>query len=417
MDEQASSAITVEAVARSAYGQLLACLAARSGDVAGAEDALSEAFLAALKQWPQEGVPDNPQAWILRTAQRRQIDLHRRQKTREQAEEDLAYAMTLAESTAPDHAFPDERLKLLFVCAHPAIDPAARSPLSLQTVLGLEADRIASAFLVSPAAMSQRLVRAKTKIRAARIPFEVPDESQWPERFEDVLDTVYAAFTTGWDDAFNEEAAAHGLATEAIWLGRLLVRLVPNSPEALGLLALMLHCEARREARRSADGAFVPLPEQDTAQWSRPHMAEAELLIRQAAAHGQLGRYQMEAAIQSVHAQRAVTGQIEWKVIAMLYEVLIQKTPAIGARIGRALALGEVDGPHAGLAALDTIDAVRVADHQPYWAARAHLIRQSGSGSSPEAARPAYQRAIGLTEDPAVRLFLTRQMDGGGGMT
>ncbi len=400
----ASSAEAVDEVARTAYGQLLAYLAARYGDVASAEDALGDAFLAALRQWPVDGIPDNPRAWILRAAQRKQVDAHRRKRTRELAAAELERAALEAEQAEDEQTFPDERLKLLFVCAHPAIDPAARAPLSLQTVLGIQADRIASAFLVSPAAMSQRLVRAKAKIRDARIPFYVPSENEWPERFESVLDSLYAAFTTGWDDAAN---SGGGLAMESIWLGRLLVHLLPDSPEALGLLALMLHSYARQPARRSSEGAFVPLPQQDVRLWSAPLMAEAESLIRRAAKHQQLGRYQLEAAIQSVHAQRAVTGNIEWGVIAMLYEVLIQKTPAVGARVGHALAQAELHGPSTGLKLLDALPAGMVRDHQPYWATRAHLLARLGSH---DAAVIAYKRALGLTEDPAVRTFLSQRL-------
>ncbi|TDU80706.1 RNA polymerase sigma-70 factor (ECF subfamily) [Prosthecobacter fusiformis] len=402
-----SSAEAVDEVARTAYGQLLAYLASRYGDVASAEDALGDAFLAALRQWPADGIPDNPRAWILRAAQRKQVDAYRRKRTREMAAEELERAALEAEQAADDLTFPDERLKLLFVCAHPAIDPAARAPLSLQTVLGIQADRIASAFLVSPAAMSQRLVRAKAKIRDARIPFYVPGENEWPERFESVLDSLYAAFTTGWDEAAGSGGPGGGLAMESIWLGRLLVHLLPDSPEALGLLALMLHSHARHPARRSNEGAFVPLPEQDVRRWSAPLIAEAEALIRRAAQHQQLGRYQIEAAIQSVHAQRAVTGKIEWGVIAMLYDALIQKTPAIGARIGRALAQSELHGPSTGLQLLDVLPASMVRDHQPYWATRAHLLTRLGSR---DAAAIAYKRALGLTEDPAVRTFLSQRL-------
>lgn len=403
-----AAAETVVAVARSSYAQLLAYVAARAdGDVAQAEDALSDAFLAALRQWPDEGVPAKPEAWLLHTARRRLLDAWRRGETRLRAQDELVAALTAAQTVAETgHDFPDDRLKLLFVCAHPAIDSACRAPLSLQVVLGLEAERIASAFLVSPAAMSQRLVRAKAKIRAARIPFQIPSSAEWPERLEFVLDAVYVAFNAGWDTTCDPAAGGRELAEEAIALGRLLVALCPGEPEPLGLLALMLHCHARREARRSPDGAFVPLGEQETTRWQQPLIAEAEGLIRQAAGLGRPGRYQWEAAIQSVHAARAVTGRTEWRAVAGLYEALLRFTPALGARIGHAVALGEAAGPTEGLRALDALDPEMVRSHQPYWVARAHLLERSGRHAE---AHAALQRAIGLTDDPAVRRFLLRR--------
>jgi len=400
----------VEQAARDSYGRLLTFLAARSGDVAGAEDALGEAFLAALQQWSEDAIPTNPEAWLLAAARRRWIDSVRRDQTRERFAPQLQHAMDSAfEATESPDGIPDERLKLLFVCAHPAIDPAARTPLTLQTVLGLSADRIASMFLSSPIAMGQRLVRAKAKIREAGIPFRVPPPEEWLERMAFVLDAVYAAYTAGWETAPEAGIGPPGLAGEAIWLARVLVRLIPDEPEALGLLALMLHGEARRSARLDRTESYVPLPEQDPARWRADLIAEAEATLFAAAALKRLGRFQVEAAIQSVHAQRALSGRIEWEAIALLYDSLVRLTPALGARIGRAIAVCHARGPVAGLAVINELPVERLRDHQPYWAAKAYLLSRVGQM---DASREAYTRALGLTEDSAVRKFLRRQMDG-----
>jgi RNA polymerase sigma-70 factor (ECF subfamily) len=278
----------------------------------------------------------------------------------------------------------------------------------LQAVLGLDAARIASAFLVAPAAMGQRLVRAKAKIRDAGIPFEVPGPDQLPTRLSPVLEAIYAAYGTGWDDAAGVDPRRRGLSGEAIWLARILVRSLPAEAEARGLLALLLHCEARRPARRSPGGGYVPLDEQDVSLWSRPMIGEAERELFAAAALRSIGRFQLEAAIQSVHAQRAVTGQTDWDAVALLYDELARRSPTLGARVGRAAALANARGPATGLSALDAIDAKAVLGYQPYWAVRAHLLARLGE---PEAACEAYSHAIGLSEDPRVREFLVRARD------
>jgi len=394
--------------ARAAYGRLVAWLAARWRDVAAAEDALGDALLAALETWPRDGVPDKPEAWLYTAARRRLVDATRRAGVRAEAAADLRITMDET-AGAPDTIFPDERLKLLFVCAHPAIDEAVRTPLMLQTVLGLDAARIAAAFVVAPVTMGQRLVRAKAKIRDAGIRFEVPEARELPERLDAVLDAVYAAYGTGWEDVAGADPRRRGLAEEAIWLGRLITRLLPEEPEALGLLALMLHCEARRAARRDAGGRYVPLSEQDTEHWSRPMLDEAERCLAAAAEHAAPGRFQLEAAIQSAHAQRAVTGHIDWDAIALLYEWLLRLAPTIGARVGHAAALAEAKGAAPALAALAEIPPADVASYQPYWALRGHLL--AALGRVPEA-RDAYTRAIGLSEDPAAREFLRARTEG-----
>jgi RNA polymerase sigma-70 factor, ECF subfamily len=396
----------IEEVARNSYGRLVAYLAARSGDVAGAEDALSDAFAAALQRWPTDGVPQKPEAWLLHAARNRLIDAARHAGVRKKSEPLLQLAAE-AEDVATMHpTFPDERLKLLFVCAHPAIDIAARTPLMLQTVLGLDAARIASAFLVSPAAMEQRLVRAKTKIREASIPFCVPEPLEWDERASFVLDAIYSAYTAGWENMTDDGSTHHALAVEAIAIGRTLVELMPNEPEARGLLALMLHCEARRDERYTRDGEFVPLDQQDTDLWSRPMMNEAESHLRLASAFKQMGRYQLEAAIQSLHAHRAASGAIDWQEIALLYEGLVRLAPSIGAQVGRAVALAESGDVTTGLAALEALPVDRTTNYQPWWAARAHLLQRLGRHAG---ARAAFERAASLTDDSALRAYLLKQ--------
>lgn len=404
-----ASAELAESVARRSYGKLIAFLAARSGDVAGAEDALADAFAAALEHWPVSGIPDNPEAWLLTAARRRQIDVTRRAKLREEkAGEVVRQIEELAMARAEEHAIPDERLRLMFACAHPALDPAVRAPLILQTVLGFDAGSIASAFLVSPAAMSQRLVRAKTKIRQAGIPFRVPEREELPERLDAVLEAVYAVFAEGWADPEGSQARERNLAAEGIWLGRLLVSLMPDEPEVLGLLALMLHAEARRAARRTSEGDYVPLAEQDTLVWDDDLIAEAEALLGRAAKAQLIGRFQLEAALQSAHAIRRQGAATDWEAIATLYEALLVLTGSPVAAINRAVALAHLAGPQAGLAALDEVSVdARVKDYQPYWAARADLLARA---KHTEEARMAYARAIGLESDPAIRRYLQGRM-------
>jgi RNA polymerase sigma-70 factor (ECF subfamily) len=396
------AATAAEAAARASYGRLIAYLAAQWRDLARAEDALGEALLAALETWPHTGVPERPEAWLLTAARRRLIDGTRRSSVATAAEAGLT--MMLEErGGAARGAFPDERLALLFVCAHPAIEPSARTPLMLQTVLGLDAARIASAFLVAPATMSQRLVRVKAKIRDAAIRFEVPEPHELPARLGAVLDAIYAAYGTGWDDVAGADPQRQGLAEEAIWLGRVVVDLLPEEPEARGLLALMLHCEARRGARRDHAGRYVPLTEQDPRDWSRALIDEAEALLSAAARAGSPGRFQLEAAIQSAHAHRAVSARTDWESILLLYGALLRVAPTVGALVGHAAALAEAHGAEAALAALDALDAAAIAQYQPYWALRAHVMGRLGRASD---AADAYTRAIGLSEDAATRAFL-----------
>lgn len=393
----------VEHVARQSYGRLVAYLSARTHDVAGAEDALGDAFMAAMRSWPRDGVPQNPEAWLLTAARRRLIDHARHRRVRADAAEAITLVIRDTETHA-DGLFPDERLKLLFVCAHPAIDRAVHTPLMLQVVLGLDAATIANAFLTLPATMGQRLSRAKTKIRDAAIAFEIPDRRDWPERLDAVLAAIYAAYGSGWDDVAGADPRRRGLTQEAVWLARVLLELMPDEPEARGLLALMLFCEARRQARRSAEGAYVPILEQDTRLWSSEMIGEAEELLTEASAHDRAGRFQLEAALQSAHIESARIGSTNWRAMAVLYEGLVRAAPTTGAHVGRAAALTEARGPSAALAALDAIEAEAVRHYQPYWAVRAHVLARLGRSSDAQAA---FDRAIELTADPAIVQFLS----------
>ncbi|MGH9486682.1 MAG: RNA polymerase sigma factor [Terriglobales bacterium] len=393
----------VERAARSSYGRLLAYLSARTCDLATAEDALGDALLAALRTWPRDGVPARPEAWLLTAARNVLADARRHRGVMAAAESALRLLHRRAQLAPEVIEFPDERLKLLFVCAHPALDPALRAPLMLQTVLGLDAAAIAPAFLATPAAMSQRLVRAKARIRDQNLRFDVPAPRDLPERLPAVLEAVYAAFGLGWEalpGTGGAPSSAPPLAEEALWIARDLQRLLPGEPEVLGLLAVLLHCRARRTARRAPSGAYLPLTQQDTRLWDRTLIAEAERLLLRAAPCHRPGRFQLEAAIQSVHADRARTGRTEWAAIAAFYEQLVRLAPSLGACTAHAAATAEAGGPAAGLARLDTIDPHAAASYQPFWAVRGHLLAQLGY---PRQARAAYGLAIALSHDPAVR--------------
>jgi RNA polymerase sigma-70 factor (ECF subfamily) len=375
-----------------------------------AEDALSEAFASALADWPLHGVPQNPEGWLMAVAKRKIIDMVRRRKSSEKAAGHLRLLAEEMEAAAESGAeIPDDRLSLMFACAHPAIDPGIRAPLILQTLLGFDAATIASAFLVSPAAMGQRLSRAKHKIREAGIPFRIPDSSDLAERLDAVLESIYAAFAEGWSDSTGTESGRRNLAGEAIWLGRLVTALLPEAPEALGLLALMLHSEARRGARRTENGDYVPLAEQYPAEWNTQFIEEAEALLLRASDIGGLGRYQLEAAIQSAHAIRRITGRSDWGAIEKLYDALAAISASPVVAINRAIAIAENRGAAAGLEALAPLEGdERLNAYQPYWAARAALLARAGAFTAAEAA---YERAIGLERDPAVRGFFAAAPD------
>ena len=396
------AAAAAEAAARGSYGRLLAWLAWQWRDVAAAEDALSDAFAAALERWPRDGVPDAPDAWLLTAAKRRLLMAARRQRLADDPA--LTVLWPDEHAATPDAApLPDARLRLLFVCAHPAIDPGLHSALMLQTVLGLDAARIASAFLVKPEAMTKRLVRAKAKIRDAGLRFEEPDPDEWPERLASVLDAIYGAYTLHWGLSDDDDAGE--LAGEARFLAELVASQLPGEPEALGLAALLWLCEARRPGRRAR---YRPLHEQDPGDWNATLIAQANAALHEAAMHRAPGPFQLEAAIQAAHTQGRIDGRVPWKGITRLHERLLEIAPTVGARIAHAVALAHaLPDPRAGLRLLDAIEAERVAAHQPWWAARAHLLAMAGA--HPEAAL-AYGRALALTVEPRLRAWLMERL-------
>jgi RNA polymerase sigma-70 factor (ECF subfamily) len=401
---------TADAVARRSYGKLVAFLAAALRDVAAAEDALSDAFAAALADWPLNGCPANPEAWLLTVARRKGNDGIRRRRSGEPASAQLQVLAELDEAVAAatDEApLPDRRLALLFACAHPAIDTGIRAPLMLQAVLGLDAKTIAAAFLTSPDAMGKRLGRAKQKIRQAGIRFAIPSRDELAGRLDGVLDAIYAAFAEGWGDPGGTDLIRRDLTAEALFLAGLVAGLLPQEPEALGLLACMLYAEARRRARRNTDGDYVPLDEQDVALWDTAMIDEAEALLLRASTLGRIGRYQLEAALQSAHVERRRSGRTDRTPEVQLYDTLLAISGSPVVALNRALAVADVHGPRAALEIVDGLaEGGRLVDYQPYWAARAALLARTGSYGE---ARDAYDVAIGLAGDPAVRRFLQKR--------
>ncbi|MFN5553824.1 MAG: RNA polymerase sigma factor [Hyphomonadaceae bacterium] len=398
---------TVVGAARASYGRLVALLAARDGDLAASEDALSEAFAAALETWPKRGIPTNPDAWLLTTARNRLINAHRHEAVKLRGMDEILRRMDAP--SAAQEPIPDQRLALMFVCAHPAIQEDVRTPLMLQTILGLDAAQIASAFLVSPTTMGQRLVRAKAKIKAAGIGFKIPDLDALPARLEDVLSAIYAAFGTSFDAVAGSDDRNISLAEEAIFLARLLVSLMPQEPEALGLLALMLYVDARKAARWGPDGDFVPLKDQDATLWERAKIIEAEDLLVRASKLNRLGRFQIEAAIQSIYIQAPITGTTNWAALRSFHELLLTHRPSIGAFVSYAAVLQAMGQGRSALDVLFSLDAGDVSTYQPYWVTLAAAHRACEEG---DAAAAAMERAIGLTENPKVRAFLLSQREG-----
>ena len=392
------AALIAERVARESYGKLVAYLAARDRDLAAAQDAVSDAFASALETWPKTGTPSNPEGWLYGCAR-----ASGGASRADAAAATLTLMQDSIEDPEADMGIPDRRLALMFACAHPAIDESMRAPLMLQSVLGLDAAAIGSAFLVSPATMGQRLSRAKTKIRIAGVPFRVPEPEFWPERMDAVLQAIYAAFSRGWSESFSADARGRGLTDEAIWLGRVALSLAPDDEEVAGLFALMLYSDARRAARRSDAGRYVPLADQNVALWNPDAIDEAETMLLRASARRRPGRFQLEAAIQSAHIARRVTGWTDWSAICLLYDGLIAMTRSPIVAINRAVAIANAEGAAAGLAALaGAAESWTLDEVQAYWAARAELEARLGD----TAALQSYARAIGLETDPAVRQFL-----------
>ncbi len=396
----AAAGEAAERAARLSYGRLLAILAARTRDVALAEEALAGAFARALEVWPVQGVPGNPEGWLVTVARNGLANAYRHDRMRAAAVADVIFVAEEREAAATGPG--DARLALMFVCAHPAIDASARAPLMLQTVLGLDAARIAAAFLVPAATMGQRLVRAKARIRETGLRFAVPETEEMPERLEDVLEAIYAAFGTGWEAGPASDA---GLPEEAIHLARVLLGLMPEEPEVKGLLALMLHAHARRGARRDGTGQFVPLSDQNPALWDRDMIVEAEGVLVAAARAGRFGRFQCEAAIQSVHAQRGITGRLNIAALDTLYGMLARFHPTVGGAVAHA-AIRREAGDVAGALAL--LDGLPVAAREGYQAAlvvRAHCLLDLGDRVGGKAA---VRRALEVTPDAAVRAHLGR---------
>lgn len=391
-----------EKAARQSYGHLLAILARRSGNLAAAEDALATAFALALQHWPQGGVPDNPQAWLLTAARREQQRTWRHFKIADAAVDE--WLMRLDER-ASARQLPDERLTLMFACTHDAIEPDISTALMLQTVLGLNAAKIASAFLTSPKTMGQRLVRAKARLKQEQAAFELPEPADWAPRLHRVLAAIYAAFGMAWEDAVLASDSARDLHDEAIWLARLLTECLPDEPEPKGLLALMLYCEARRRARRDGNGAFIPLDRQNHLLWHQPSIVEAGSLLESASRHGNPGRFQTEAAIQSlhIHSRQTTNGRSHTTALLALYDLLTVQSPSLGALVSRAAAYSKAGAHSIALEQLDELPESRIASYQPYWATRAFTLIGLNRLSD---ANAAFDRAIGLSIEPAIREFL-----------
>jgi RNA polymerase sigma-70 factor (ECF subfamily) len=400
-----TAAARAEQVARASYGRLLAILAAPTGDIPAAEDALADAFVRAMTTWPRDGIPDNPEGWLITVARNRQRDVYKSAAYRTAAPlDDESHEWSPLDEFDPV-AIPDKRLALLFVCAHPAIAPGIRTPLMLQTVLGFDAAQIAAIFAIPESTIAGRLVRAKRRIKDARIPFAVPEKGGMPSRLPAVLEAVYGCYAIEWQRVPG--ATGRGtLADEALYLAITLASLLAKEPEAFGLAALICLSMARANARDGDD--FVPLDEQDVALWDASLIREGERYLRQAHALGRIGRFQLEAAIQSVHCDRAVSGTTDWVALRTLYEGLIRVAPTLGALVSHAATIAETDGPAAGLNRLNALDNPGIPRFQPAWATRAHLLAELGKMDD---ARTAFAKAISLTTDPRLRVYLQRRSD------